>query len=266
MAPIQIAVQKLDNNGLMRVESDPFVIDAKAVREHSATVEELLRAKPDTTKVVLTGVAPPAVRYILDRINDKFPGRPLHIKVHDRPLEEACIIFEAIDVLRLTTPQGHVEGHITGYVAHNLLTAKQLITVALIGLPRRETSKIWNTLVHQTAWNIVNGKYTWDQANFLGYSADRFPALRQAIDAKAYELIPRYQRWLARKEAHAFAEMVRLAKEEENRKSIEARKANEAAEKSGGQGEGQGGKGRGKGGGKKGQGEGKKWGGQQGGW
>ncbi|KAK0255421.1 hypothetical protein LTR35_018303, partial [Friedmanniomyces endolithicus] len=70
------------------------------------------------------------------------------------PLERVLAVWEATEVLDIRPPQPHIEGHVIGHTNHHTFKSEQMWVVAVASLHRRQTSKIFCTLIHQVAWNL----------------------------------------------------------------------------------------------------------------
>lgn len=162
------------------------------IRAHSASIDRALAAQrisnaTDKT-VCLSGAAPAALSYVIHRIAGKKKGRELHIKVHDMSLQRAVAVFEATDVLDVRPAQPHIEGNIIGYISHYVVTPDEMMAVARASVHRRDTSRIFGTLIQQVAWNLVHGRYTEDQATALQNQALEWTDFHHTIDNRMREL------------------------------------------------------------------------------
>lgn len=177
-------------------------IDEDRIRAHSGLADQLLGPKPTegeaplealTKTITLRGAAPAALKYILERIKKNKTTRILHVKVHDLGLPRAVAIYEAAELLQLQPHQPQIEGHIVGYISHNLVTPEEMIAVHRIFESRQNTSKTWRVLIHQIAWNLVHSRYTGQQADELVEACKvQYPDLYQAIDHKiVHDLKPK---------------------------------------------------------------------------
>lgn len=163
MVVIEIWLQTPTQLGLLTT------IEEGQVRRHSVTVDSVLTnegpggASPLVRKITLQGAAPAALKHVMNQIRTHNNQYPVYIKVHDIPFVKALVIFEAVQLLQVTDPQPHIEGHIVGYISHNKLSVEEILAAAKIGYARRdeqtelEKSKILTVLIHQTAWVRISG-------------------------------------------------------------------------------------------------------------
>ncbi|KAK0312344.1 hypothetical protein LTR82_013976 [Friedmanniomyces endolithicus] len=167
-------------------------VPEERIRAHCASIDRALATQGDnqsTEKTVcLFGAAPAALIYVIHRIAGKKETRDLHIKVHDMPLERVLAVWEATEVLGIRPAQPHIEGHVIGYISHYAITPEQMWVVAVASLHRRQSSKIFRTLIHQVAWNLVHQRYSEDGAQALQDKAREWPDLHFTIDKKVTEL------------------------------------------------------------------------------
>ncbi|TKA82540.1 hypothetical protein B0A55_02278 [Friedmanniomyces simplex] len=142
------------------------------IRTHSASIDRALAAQVNYSAaektVHLSGAAPAALKYVIHRIAGKKETQSLHIKVHDMPLDRAVAVFEATEVLGIRP--------------------EEMWVVTIASLHRRQTSKIFRTLVHQVAWNLVHQRYSEDEAQALQDRAKEWPDLHFTVDKKVTEL------------------------------------------------------------------------------
>ncbi|KAK5112889.1 hypothetical protein LTR85_011116 [Meristemomyces frigidus] len=178
MSVVQIYLQTATEFGSLAI------IDEQRIRAHSVTIDDALGPPNGSLKqtVTLMGAAPGALKYILDRVQKNKPEMVLHIKVHDQGFLKAVAIYEAAELLKLQPPQPQIEGHVIGYISHNVVNPAELIAVHRCFEARQETSKTWRVLIHQVAWNILHGKYAEQQAIDLKAAASQYPTLVAAID------------------------------------------------------------------------------------
>ncbi|KAK0296944.1 hypothetical protein LTR54_004762 [Friedmanniomyces endolithicus] len=145
-------------------------VPEERIRAHSASINRALAPRdddPSTEKTIcLFGAAPAALIYVIHRIAGKKETRDLHIK----------------------PPQPHIEGHVIGYISHHAITPEQMWVVAVASLRRRQSSKIFRTLIHQVAWNLVHQRYSEDEAKAMQDKAKEWPDLNFTIDKKVVEL------------------------------------------------------------------------------
>jgi len=167
-------------------------VPEERIRAHSASINRALAPRdddPSTEKTIcLFGAAPAALIYVIHRIAGKKETRDLHIKVHDMQLERVLAVWEATEVLDVQPPQPHIEGHVIGYISHHAITPEQMWVVAVASLRRRQSSKIFRTLIHQVAWNLVHQRYSEDEAQAMQDKAKEWPDLHFTIDKKVVEL------------------------------------------------------------------------------
>ncbi|KAK1074976.1 hypothetical protein LTR12_006305 [Friedmanniomyces endolithicus] len=167
-------------------------VPEERIRAHSASIDRALAAQGDNQStertVCVFGAAPAALIYVIHRIAGKKETRDLHIKVHDMPLERVLAVWEATEVLDVRPAQPHIEGHVIGYISHHAVTPEQMWVVAVASLQRRQSSKIFRTLIHQVAWNLVHQRYSEDGAQALQDKAKEWPDLHFTIDKKVLEL------------------------------------------------------------------------------
>ncbi|RMY65485.1 hypothetical protein D0863_09085 [Hortaea werneckii] len=197
-------------------------MDQNRVRTNSGTLDRLLGSLPASEKhtVTLSGAAPAALTYLLDRIRTKPKARELHIKVHDQPFAKAVAIYEAAEVLDIRPPQPHIAGFVVGYLSHNKITPDDMLVVHKCFYDRRETYNAWRVMVHQIAWYMGTSKYTAEEAIDLKAAATPHPELVDAVDQKIDELFPHKREFaerLAAAEAEAEAERGGLSRDTRGR-------------------------------------------------
>ncbi|KAK0302182.1 hypothetical protein LTR01_008916 [Friedmanniomyces endolithicus] len=93
-------------------------------------------------------------------------------------------VWEATEVLDIRPPQPHIEGHVISHTSHHTVTPEQMWVVAVASLHRRQTSKIFRTLIHQVAWNLVRHRYSEAGAEPLQDKAKEWPDLQFTIEEK----------------------------------------------------------------------------------
>ncbi|EMC90872.1 hypothetical protein BAUCODRAFT_571457 [Baudoinia panamericana UAMH 10762] len=186
MSVVQIYLQAHVHHGLLEI------VDEDRIRAHSVTISDALGQR-DPTKLVkqvtLTGSAAAALKFVLIRVKNKKNKMGLHMKVHDLPLVRVVAIYQAVELLRIRPVQPHIEGHITGHVSHNLVTPEEMIAVHRVFESRRETSKVWRTMVHQLGWYIANDRVSDEDRDALEKAAQALPSLHGEILSKGKELL-----------------------------------------------------------------------------
>ncbi|KAF2764568.1 hypothetical protein EJ03DRAFT_355636 [Teratosphaeria nubilosa] len=193
MTVVRIFVQAPTQTGLL------YTMNEEKIRAASSTIDNASTRQPyaPVKSVEISGAAPAAFRFVLTCIDEhekskRRPGDELRIKAHEEPLAGTTAIYEAIEVLGIKPPQPHIENHIIGHIAHNTLRPNELVTPHKTFVGRRETSKAWRTLVHQTAYYVVYQEYTPEEADALQRAVAPYPELRSAIETKIVnELLPR---------------------------------------------------------------------------
>ena len=136
-------------------------INEALIRTHSKRVRDVLNTNQLnalTKEVTLAGAAPAAFDFVIGKIKGVKPPQQLYIKVHDLPLVRAIAVYEATEAMIIEPVQSHIENHIIGWVTHNIVSPDEMVALHKVFYGRRDSSKVWDRLVHHIAWNIVEGK------------------------------------------------------------------------------------------------------------
>lgn len=164
-------------------------IDASLIARHSGTVREVIATMPaqDSYELTIYGVAPAAARWIIDKIATHSGNSKLYLRVADLPLQQGIAIEEAIRAMRIEPAQPHVEGHILGYVSHNIVNANEMLTLhrAYSGIT---DSRIYKALIHHLAYNMIGGEIGLAKIDELHEAAQQYPALVTAVEERLKEL------------------------------------------------------------------------------
>ena len=188
-------------------------VDEAIITKHSIFVRNAVDdSVPGDKTVFIRGASPGPLTFVLDMIVKNYSTMTdTTIRVHKEPLTKCVMVYEALEVLQVDPPQGKVEGHITGYVAHHQLTPDEMVAVHRVFEAKQNVSRAWPTMVHQIGWDHIHAKYTEAQAEALQTAARQYPSLHNAIDTKITELSIRRGNF---QEASAKANARRSAKKE----------------------------------------------------
>lgn len=183
MSSIQILVTTGTKTGVVGI------MDGDLIKQHSATVRNIVDSQQPSLvyQVQFTNVAPPAIDWILKKIKANKPNKALYLKVHDLPLIQAICIEEAVRRMRIEPAQPHIEGHILGYVSHNIVTPSEMVTIHK-AYHNISGSRIHKALIHHLSYNMIGGSIDSMLNDELFEAAQPFPALVTAVEVKLKEL------------------------------------------------------------------------------
>ena len=160
-------------------------INEALIRTHSKRVRDVLNTNQLnalTKEVTLAGAAPAAFDFVIGKIKGVKPPQQLYIKVHDLPLVRAIAVYEATEAMIIEPVQSHIENHIIGWVTHNIVSPDEMVALHKVFYGRRDSSKVWDRLVHHIAWNIVEGKIVNPLGAELEVAARPYPELFEAVN------------------------------------------------------------------------------------
>ncbi|OQN96679.1 hypothetical protein B0A48_17319 [Cryoendolithus antarcticus] len=201
MSSVQIFVQTPTNFGLVDT------IDGDLVKRHSDLIGDLVDKQPKSVKyqIILTGVAPAAIKHTLRHIAAVPKTGKLYLNIHHMPIIQAIAIHEAAMLLRLQPEQPQLEGHIIGYASHNVPSPTTMLAIHTVY--KTASSRIWKTMIHNMCYNFVGEKIPDAQNDDLQIAAMQYPDLMQAVDAKIEELGSKaeHAKYIKRKKAEKAA-------------------------------------------------------------
>ena len=169
-------------------------IDGDLIKRHSPTVRNLIVTRSPATvyKITLSGPTSEALKFVVDEIerahNNKMEDT-LSITLGYRGISQSVRIHRAILCMKLQPEQPRVAAHIKGYLAHNRVTATEMLAVydayANVGNPH---GNILNTMVNTIAWKFVEGELSAEQINQLKAASMLRPHLDGLLTVKVKEL------------------------------------------------------------------------------
>jgi hypothetical protein len=136
------------------------VVDGDLIKKHSAEVRNLIATRPYQIvhKVTLRGPSVEGLRYVLNEIQTLEPGKALEITTKTRNIEQAIDIHRAIHCMKIEPTQTRVEGHLNGFLSHQLATPDEMVAIHnAYGSPNSRYNKIWKTMIHTIAYKWVGG-------------------------------------------------------------------------------------------------------------
>jgi hypothetical protein len=182
------------------------VVDGDLIKKHSAEVRNLLATRPPqlVTKVTLHGPSVYGLSEVLKEIKTLEKGRTLEITTKTRDIDEAIDIHRAIHCMKIEPTQTKVEGHLKGYLSHQIVTPAEMVAVhKAYGNPNGPYNKIWKTMIHTIAYKWVGSDMNKTQSDRLKAVAREIPDLNAAIANRvaALEKIKKKQQEMSEKRA-----------------------------------------------------------------
>jgi hypothetical protein len=167
------------------------VVDGDLIKKHSAEVRNLIATRPHQIvhKVTLRGPSVEGLRYVLNEIQTLEPGKALEITTKTRNIEQAIDLHRAIHCMKIEPTQTRVEGHLNGFLSHQLATPDEMVAIHnAYGSPNSRYNKIWRTMIHTIAYKWVGGGMNKAQSDQLKAAARDHSDLNAAISKRVGEL------------------------------------------------------------------------------
>lgn len=178
----------------LKGKTEYFVIDGDLLAAHSIFFRRIKNALGLKTvyKVWVVGETAPtweATKMVLQEINSLKPGKVLNISTSHLGPSLAIQLHRAICYLRIEPVQDQIEGHIKGFLSHQLVSPTEMLEVhAYYGAPTHAHHSIWSTMIHHIAFTWVHGGMTQTKKDALKAAANAHPDLQKALIAKVREL------------------------------------------------------------------------------
>lgn len=176
-----------------RNETLVSVIDGDRIKAHSGTIRvKILNSPPDIIyRFTLYGPSAAAFKHVIEEIKFVDSNKVLFIPIHHTGLAEAIDIHQAVSLLQIEPMQSHIEGHIRGFLSHNLVTPEQLQLLQITyGAAVEGTAghKIMSVMVATLAYDDVHGHMSDDVKIALQRACAPYPKLTEAINHKVHVL------------------------------------------------------------------------------
>lgn len=167
------------------------VINGDLIKAHSVTIRNLIATRPQDIihRVTLRGPTAEGLKLVLDQVQALQRDEVLEISINTRNIEKAIDVHRAVECMKIEPPQHKIEGHLNGFLSHELPTPKEMIAIHnAYGAPGNAYAKVWNTMVHMIAYKWVGGDIPQDTAIALKRAARDHPALDAALDKRVDQL------------------------------------------------------------------------------
>ena len=182
--------------------------DGDYIKAHSAFIrDKLATAGPHVIyRVYLEGPTFESLGVVLHEIDKVKKGEILKIIITTRDIKKAINIHSAVQYLQVEPQQTMVEGHINGYLSHQLVTPDEMVAAyTAYGNPSGRFHKTFETMLSTIAWAQLDQRIPQAQGNALKLAAIRYPALDKAISDKVVQMRPDHQRKAEQREREAQA-------------------------------------------------------------
>lgn len=171
-------------------ESLVGVIDGDLIKAHSATIRNLIATRPQDIihRVTLRGPTVEGLKLVLDQVQVLQNDEVLEININTRNIEKAIDVHRAVECMKIEPPQTKIEGHLNGFLSHELPTPKEMVAIHnAYGAPSSAYVKVWNTMVHTIAYKWVGGDIPQDTIALKRVARDH-PALDAALNKRVDQL------------------------------------------------------------------------------
>lgn len=172
-------------------EDDPEIfvgiIDGDRIKAHSAKVREIIATREPKLiqQVHFSGPDFAAISYVVDKIRVQHPREVLRISVSDLPLTRAIAVHRAVLCMRIEPEQDHILGHLKGYVAHKLVSLRDMeIVYNEYGWHSKENEgyMVYKAMIDKIAWEWYHGRLSEDGGLFS--AMDGYPGLKRLVEGK----------------------------------------------------------------------------------